>query len=195
MSQIDRASRRATLTVSAPSCAAAAATSTRIVAAGCDWWPLAMARELDDAILMLRTNQIDIGTWLLKTRGDADAVLAVDAALDEHRAHWFVRETIGMLRRTLGAPRCFIAHAVRVDRTRIVLRRHAVRARARCRPQLHGSRRYGDRTVAAELRHVSARRSTGTHRCAFLSRARAGCDVLERRSAKNWLPVTRSNSA
>jgi benzoyl-CoA-dihydrodiol lyase len=61
-----------------------------------------MARELDDAILMLRTNQIDIGTWLLKTQGDAEAVLAVDAALDRHRAHWFVRETIGMLRRTLA---------------------------------------------------------------------------------------------
>ena len=61
-----------------------------------------MARELDDAILMLRTNQIDIGTWLLKTRGDPDAVLAVDATLDEHRAHWFVRETIGMLRRTFA---------------------------------------------------------------------------------------------
>jgi len=51
---------------------------------------------------MLRTNQIDIGTWLLKTQGDAEAVLAVDAALDRHRAHWFVRETIGMLRRTLA---------------------------------------------------------------------------------------------
>ncbi len=51
---------------------------------------------------MLRTNQIDIGTWLLKTRGDPDAVLAVDATLDEHRAHWFVRETIGMLRRTFA---------------------------------------------------------------------------------------------
>ncbi len=66
-----------------------------------------MARELDDAILMLRTNQIDIGTWLLKTRGDADAVLAVDAALDRHRAHWFVRETIGMLRRTLARASMF----------------------------------------------------------------------------------------
>ena len=47
-----------------------------IVAEGADWWPLQMARELDDAILMLRTNQLDIGTWLLKTEGDADAVLA-----------------------------------------------------------------------------------------------------------------------
>ena len=98
---IDRATRRATLTVSAPS-APQPRSIDAIVAAGCDWWPLAMARELDDAILMLRTNQIDIGTWLLKTRGDPDAVLAVDATLDEHRAHWFVRETIGMLRRTFA---------------------------------------------------------------------------------------------
>ena len=98
---IDRTARRATVTVSAPD-APQPRSIDAIVAAGCDWWPLAMARELDDAILMLRTNQIDIGTWLLKTRGDPDVVLAVDAVLDEHRAHWFVRETIGMLRRTLA---------------------------------------------------------------------------------------------
>ena len=98
---IDRAARRATLTVSAPS-APQPHDIDAIVRAGCNWWPLAMARELDDAILMLRTNQIDIGTWLLKTQGDVDSVLAVDAALEEHRAHWFVRETIGMLRRTLA---------------------------------------------------------------------------------------------
>ena len=98
---IDRASRRATLTVSAPDALQPRGIDA-IVTAGCDWWPLAMARELDDAILMLRTNQIEIGTWLLKTRGDLDAVLAVDAVLDEHRAHWFVRETLGMLRRTLA---------------------------------------------------------------------------------------------
>ncbi|MEO8188580.1 MAG: 2,3-epoxybenzoyl-CoA dihydrolase [Burkholderiaceae bacterium] len=98
---IDHAERRATLTVSAPS-APQPQSIDDIVAAGCGWWPLAMARELDDAILMLRTNQLDIGTWVLKTRGEIEAVLAVDAALDEHRNHWFVRETIGMLRRTLA---------------------------------------------------------------------------------------------
>ena len=98
---IDRAARRATLTVSAPR-APQPENTDAIVAAGSDWWPLAMARELDDAILMLRTNQTDIGTWLLKTRGEPDAVLAVDATLDEHRSHWFVRETIGMLRRTFA---------------------------------------------------------------------------------------------
>ncbi|MDQ3189722.1 MAG: 2,3-epoxybenzoyl-CoA dihydrolase [Pseudomonadota bacterium] len=98
---IDRHARRATLTVSAPG-TSQPQDIDGIVAAGCDWWPLAMVRELDDAILMLRTNQIDIGTWLLKTWGDADSVLAVDAALEEHHTHWFVRETIGMLRRTLA---------------------------------------------------------------------------------------------
>ena len=98
---VDRASRRATLTVSAPT-EPPPQNIGDILAGGCSWWPLAMARELDDAILMLRTNQIDIGTWLLKTRGDADVVLAVDAALERHRAHWFVRETLGMLRRTLA---------------------------------------------------------------------------------------------
>ncbi|HYM47817.1 MAG TPA: 2,3-epoxybenzoyl-CoA dihydrolase, partial [Burkholderiaceae bacterium] len=99
--EIDRAARRATLTVSAPR-APQAGGIDGIVAAGANWWPLAMACELDDAILMLRTNQLDIGTWLLKTQGDADAVLAVDATLEKHDDHWFVRETIGMLRRTLA---------------------------------------------------------------------------------------------
>ena len=98
---IDPVARRATLIVSAPT-APQPANTEAIVASGSDWWPLAMARELDDAILMLRTNQTDIGTWLLKTRGEPDAVIAVDATLDEHRSHWFVRETIGMLRRTLA---------------------------------------------------------------------------------------------
>jgi len=61
-----------------------------------------MARELDDAILLLRTNELDIGTWILKTAGNASTVLAADAALLHLQSHWFVRETIGMLRRTLA---------------------------------------------------------------------------------------------
>ncbi len=98
---IDRKSRVATLTVSAPA-SAQPADPAGILAAGAAWWPLAMARELDDAILLLRTNEAEIGTWLLKTRGDIDAVLAVDKALEANAGHWFVRETIGMLRRTLA---------------------------------------------------------------------------------------------
>jgi benzoyl-CoA-dihydrodiol lyase len=78
--------------------------STRdaLVAAGAAWWPLAMGRELDDAILWLRTNEPEIGTWLLKTEGDRQAVLAADAVVLAHKEHWFVREAIGLLRRTLA---------------------------------------------------------------------------------------------
>jgi benzoyl-CoA-dihydrodiol lyase len=61
-----------------------------------------MARELDDAILMLRTNDLDIGTWVLETRGSADAVLECERALRDLERDWFVRETVGMLRRTLA---------------------------------------------------------------------------------------------
>ncbi|HEV8314501.1 MAG TPA: benzoyl-CoA-dihydrodiol lyase, partial [Burkholderiaceae bacterium] len=89
------------LTVKAPA-AAQPGDIAGIEAAGAQWWPLQMARELDDAILHLRTNELDIGTWLLKTEGDAAAVLACDATLHKHRDHWLVRETLGLLRRTLA---------------------------------------------------------------------------------------------
>ncbi len=98
---IDRIARSATITVKAPASAPPHALDA-IVAQGAAWWPLAMARELDDAILLLRTNELTLGTWVLKTEGDRATVLAADAALEEHSGNWFVRETIGMLRRTLS---------------------------------------------------------------------------------------------
>ena len=98
---IDRARRLATLTVNAPS-GAQPQDIAGIEAAGAAWYPLQMARELDDAILHLRTNELDIGAWVLKTEGDAAAVLANDALMQAHQSHWFVRETLGMLRRTLA---------------------------------------------------------------------------------------------
>jgi benzoyl-CoA-dihydrodiol lyase len=98
---IDRAKRTATIVAKAPA-GAPPADIDAIEALGARWWPLAFARELDDAILHLRTNELELGTWLLKTRGDAAAVLAADASLLAHREHWFVRETIGILRRTLA---------------------------------------------------------------------------------------------
>jgi benzoyl-CoA-dihydrodiol lyase len=98
---IDRKARTATLTVNAPA-APQPADLEGIHAAGARWWPLQMARELDDAILMLRTNDLDIGTWILKTRGDAQRVLDVDAAFARHEKDWLVRETLGLLRRTLA---------------------------------------------------------------------------------------------
>lgn len=98
---IDRAKRCATFTAKAPS-DPQPSTIEAIVEAGANWWPLQFARELDDAILSMRTNELEVGTWIFKTSGDASAVLAADAALLAHREHWFVRETIGMLRRTLA---------------------------------------------------------------------------------------------
>ncbi len=98
---IDRAARNATLTVKAPS-APQPADIAGIEAAGVRWWPLQMARELDDAILHMRTNELEIGTWILKTKGDPQAVLDVDATLLAHQSHWLVRETIGLMRRTFA---------------------------------------------------------------------------------------------
>jgi benzoyl-CoA-dihydrodiol lyase len=88
--------RAATITVRGPQ-------KERIaVEKSADWYPLRLARELDRAILELRHNQLAIGLWLLKTEGDAQAVLAMDAGLEKHASDWFVRETLGYLRRTLS---------------------------------------------------------------------------------------------
>jgi benzoyl-CoA-dihydrodiol lyase len=99
--QIDRAARHATITVAAP-IGAQPLDLAGIQAAGAHWYPLVMARELDDAILHLRANEPEIGIWLFKTHGSAEAVAAMDATLAAHAHHWLVRETIGLLRRTLA---------------------------------------------------------------------------------------------
>jgi len=99
--QIDRAKRTATFTVKAPT-GAQPTDIAGIEAAGAAWYPLQMARELEDAILNMRTNELDIGTWLIKTAGDSQAVLAMDAFLLAHKDHWLARQTIGYLRRTLS---------------------------------------------------------------------------------------------
>ena len=101
--QVDIASgeRVATVTVTGPNSETLPQELAEILNAGAEWWPLAMARELDDALLMLRANNRDVGTLVLKTRGDPAAVLASDQTVVANRDHWFVRETIGLLRRTL----------------------------------------------------------------------------------------------
>ncbi|WP_353094412.1 2,3-epoxybenzoyl-CoA dihydrolase [Methylibium sp.] len=99
--EIARAQRTATFTVKGPQ----GAQPTDIVgieAAGAGWYPLQLARELEDAILSMRTNELDIGIWLIKTEGDAAAVLAMDTTLLANQNHWLVRETIGLLRRTFS---------------------------------------------------------------------------------------------
>jgi benzoyl-CoA-dihydrodiol lyase len=99
--EIDRARRTATWTVAAPH-GPNPSDLGAIEAAGAAWAPLVIARELDDAILEMRTNELEIGTWLIRTAGDAAAVQAMDAALQAHAGHWFVRETVGLWRRTLS---------------------------------------------------------------------------------------------
>jgi benzoyl-CoA-dihydrodiol lyase len=99
--RFDRERRFATITVSSPA-SAPPADAEAMQAQGADFWPLQMARELDDAILLLRTNEPELGLWVLETEGDGDQVLAYDAALAATADHWFVREVIGMLRRTFS---------------------------------------------------------------------------------------------
>ena len=97
----DREARTATVTVHGPQ-GAQPQTVDEVLAAGDSWWPLAMARELDDAILMLRTNELELGLLLLKTEGDIAAVLEADKLLAGLREAWLVRETVGLLRRTFA---------------------------------------------------------------------------------------------
>ena len=99
--QVDRTSRIATITVKAPPVAIESTPQT-IEAAAANWYPLKLQRELDDAILNLRTNELEVGTWVIKTRGDAAQVMTMDRVLADLKDHWLVKETIGALRRTLA---------------------------------------------------------------------------------------------
>jgi benzoyl-CoA-dihydrodiol lyase len=99
--QVNREARTATITVRAPE-QVTEDTVEKAFAAGAGWWPLKMARELDDAVLSLRTNELDLGLWILKTAGNPDAVAAIDVLILDHQDNWFVREVLGMMRRTFA---------------------------------------------------------------------------------------------
>jgi benzoyl-CoA-dihydrodiol lyase len=96
---IDRARGVAEVTVAAPA-GAPPADPGAIHALGCAFWPLALARELDDLILHLRTNEEEVGLWMVRTTGSSDAVEAYDRLLADHAADWLVREIRLYLRRT-----------------------------------------------------------------------------------------------
>jgi len=98
--EIDRRRGLAEITVTAPE-AAPPADAAGVHALGVDFWPLAVARELDDLILHLRVNEDEIGLWVLRTAGSADLVEAYDRLLEQHAAHWLVREIRLYLKRTL----------------------------------------------------------------------------------------------
>jgi benzoyl-CoA-dihydrodiol lyase len=91
---IDKQARTATITVEGPDAVQ--------LERSADWYPLRLARELDRAILDLRHNHLDVGLWLLKTRGSVQSVLELDEVLEKHKGDWLVRETVGYLRRTLS---------------------------------------------------------------------------------------------
>jgi benzoyl-CoA-dihydrodiol lyase len=97
---INRDKRTADLTVHAPT-GPQPSTPDEILKAGDEFWPLRAFRELDDALLRLRVNEAEIGTIVIRTDGDRDAVLAIDATLVAHRSDWLVREIILFMKRTL----------------------------------------------------------------------------------------------
>jgi len=98
---IDRSLRTATFTLTTPAGDPPDADAGSLAALGDRWWPLALARELDDAILHLRANEDEIGTWLFTTEGSIDYVVQTDALLEELRDDWFVREVRLYLKRVL----------------------------------------------------------------------------------------------
>ncbi len=95
----DRAARRATITLRGPD--ALPGDAAGIHAQGASFWPLACARELDDALLHLRANEPELGLIAFRTEGDPAAVLAADALLEAHAGDWFVREVRHYWKRVL----------------------------------------------------------------------------------------------
>jgi len=97
---IDRAARRATITIQGPS-SAPPASAEEMHKQGAAFWPLRLARELDDAILHLRLNEADIGVLIFKSQGEPAQVLAYDAFLDANKGHWLAREILHYWKRVL----------------------------------------------------------------------------------------------
>jgi benzoyl-CoA-dihydrodiol lyase len=99
--QCAREARTATITVHAPD-SGVEDKLEKVIAAGANWWPLQMARELDDAILSLRASELDLGLWIFKTAGNPDTMISTDEFILKNQENWFVREVLGMMRRTFA---------------------------------------------------------------------------------------------
>ncbi len=98
--RLDREARRVEITVHAPG-TPPPADAAEVLAQGVDYWPMAVTRELDDLILRLRTNETELGTWVLRTSGDVDQVLAYDQQLRDLADDWFVNEVVHYYKRTM----------------------------------------------------------------------------------------------
>lgn len=96
---IDRAGRQANVTIQGP--AELPADLRGIHDAGSSFWPLAMARELDDALLHLRLNEPAVGLIVFRTSGDPAQVLAADSLLEQYQSDWLVREIRLLLKRVM----------------------------------------------------------------------------------------------
>ena len=98
--ELNRAARIATVTVRGPT-APPPASADAMMALGADFWPLALARELDDAILNIRLNELDVAAIVFKSAGEPAAVLAYDRFLDANKDHWLAREIRQLWKRVL----------------------------------------------------------------------------------------------
>ena len=134
-----------------------------MIAQGASFWPLQVARELDDAILHLRINELDTAMLVFKSHGDRANVLACDAFLEAHKAHWLVNEIRQYWKRVLKRIDVTSRTLVTLGRARLMLRRHPGRTGVRRRPLLHADRpeagrqpqRPDHRTVGDEFRALS----------------------------------------
>ena len=99
--EIDQQQKNATLSITGPQ-SPPPANLEELQRQGADGWMLQLSRELDDAILHLRFNELEIGLWLLKSSGDATQVAAHEKFMLEHaEQHWLARETLHLWKRTL----------------------------------------------------------------------------------------------
>ncbi len=153
--RLDRATRSVEITIAGPA-EDAPADVAAIHAQGADFWPLAVARELDDLILDLRTNELELGTWVFRTRGDAARVLAHDALLGAAARRLAGQRDRPLPQTHLEAARRHQPQPDRADRARVLLRRLAARDRPRRRPLVPPRRRLRGRRPR--------RRTGGDHR-------------------------------
>ena len=159
--ELDRRAATATLTITGP--AGAPSSMAGLREAGAAAWPLAAARELDDAISRLRFDEPVLGTWLLKTIGDPAAVLATDdllACADD----WLAREITGLWKRTLRRLEATSRSLIALIEPGSCFAGHPARGGARGGPPVHAGRRLRVRRGMAPIERARRDRARGDER-------------------------------